>query len=164
MKFKNDVLPILRSFFKMLQTQFKAEIQTVRSDNGGEFVNFDLAEWFKDLGIVHQKTCAYTPQQNGVAERKHRHSLEVTRALRLQAHSPIRYCGHCLLAAAHIINRLPSSVLKFDTPYERLYGVKPSVSHVKTLGYLCFAKLLTEHDNLMARSRLTVPAKGIYTS
>ncbi|XP_069152849.1 uncharacterized protein [Solanum lycopersicum] len=143
---------------KHLTTQCTGQEKEVET----AFVAHDVKE--ADMVLWHKRLGHVSSTQNGVVERKHRHLLEDTRALRLQAHIPIRYWGHCLLAAAYIINRLPFSVLKFDTPYERLYGVKPSVSHVKTLGYLCFAKLLTEHDNLMARSRLTVPAKGIYTS
>ena len=153
---KSAVCSFIQTFLKFVQAQFGKRVKVLRTDNGTEFVNSGCHKLFAELGILHQRSCPYTSQQNGVAERKHRHSLEVTRALRLQAHSPIRYCGHCLLAAAHIINRLPSSVLKFDTPYERLYGSKPSVSHVKTLGCLCFAKLLTEHDKLMPRSRPAV--------
>ena len=63
----------------------------LRTDNGTEFVNSECHKLFTELGILHQRSCPYTPRQNGVAERKHRHLLEVTRALRLQAHIPIRY-------------------------------------------------------------------------
>nr|AAT40538.2 Integrase core domain containing protein [Solanum demissum] len=141
----------IRSFFKMLQTQFKAEIQTVRSDNGGDFVNSNLAKWCKDLGIVHQKTCAYTPQQNGVAERKHRHLLELARALKFQGHIPITFWGHCVLTSAYIINRLPSIVLQGKSPYEMLFNKKPRLDHLRTLGCLCYASVLPKVDKFASR-------------
>lgn len=65
-------------------------------------VNFLLPNvfLFSSLGIIHQSSCAHTPQQNGVAERKHHHLLEIARAHKFQSHVPIRFGGvwsHCLL-------------------------------------------------------------------
>lgn len=91
-----------------------------------------------------------------MAERKHKYLLEVTRSLRFQEKVPIRFWRHCALAATYIINRTPSSVLHFLTPYERLYGSKPLLSHFKIIGCLCFAKSLTEHDILIPRARSAV--------
>ena len=122
LKFKSDVLQTLRHFFKMVDTQFHTSIKGVRTDNGGEFINNALQDLFTELGIIHYKTCAHTPQQNGVAERKHRHLLEVARALRFQGHIPIQFWGHCILTAAYIINRLPSTNLDGNSPYELFFG------------------------------------------
>jgi len=153
---KSTVCVSLQTLLQFIQTQFEKKVKVMRTYNGTEFVNSGCQKLFTDMGILHQRSCPYTPQQNGVAERKHRHLLEITRAIRLQAHIPIRYWGHCVLAAAYLINRLPSRVLNFASPYERLYGSKPTLSHIKTLGCLCFAKVLTEHDKLLPRSRSAV--------
>ncbi|XP_055814406.1 uncharacterized protein LOC129884055 [Solanum dulcamara] len=138
------------------KNQFDKVVKVLRSDNGTEFVNSVCDNIFKTLGIIYQRSCPYTPQQNRVTERKHRHLLEVTRALKFQAKIPIRFWGHCVLAAAYLINRLPSSVLQFQSPYERLYGKKPGLSHLRTIGCLALAKNLTEHDKLMPRSKSAV--------
>ncbi|KAI5334393.1 hypothetical protein L3X38_024526 [Prunus dulcis] len=61
----------------MVETHFHTRIQVLRSDNGGEFLNHDLNQFLQDHGIIHQRSCLYTSQQNGVAERKNRHLLEV---------------------------------------------------------------------------------------
>jgi len=58
---------------------------TLRSNNGVEYVNHDLYNFLSQYGIVHHTTCAYTPQQNRVAERKNRHLLEVVRASLFEA-------------------------------------------------------------------------------
>ena len=64
-----------------MKTQFNQTIKILRSDNGVEYVNSKMQKFFTDKGLVHQTTCAYTPEQNEVAERKNRYLLEITRAL-----------------------------------------------------------------------------------
>lgn len=56
----------------------------MRSNNGTEFINNAFSEFLKNKGILHQTSCTYMPQQNGVAEQKNRHLLEVTRSLLFQ--------------------------------------------------------------------------------
>lgn len=69
----------------MVETQFNSKVKIVHSDNGPEF---KLENFYALKGIVHQSSCVNTPQQNGVAERKHRHLLNVARALLIQAGLP----------------------------------------------------------------------------
>ncbi|KAL0451458.1 UNVERIFIED_CONTAM: Retrovirus-related Pol polyprotein from transposon TNT 1-94 [Sesamum latifolium] len=100
----------------MITTQYQAHIQVLRTDNGGEFVNQDLQRYLNLHGIVHQMTCPYSPQQNGVVERKNRHLLEVVRASLFEANMPTSYWGEAVTVATYLINRMPSSSLQFRTP------------------------------------------------
>lgn len=81
LKSKSEVFEKFTHFYNLVQTQYKKSIQILRSDNGGEYVNSKMQNFFSKKGLVHQTTCPYTPEQNGVAERKNRILLEMTRAL-----------------------------------------------------------------------------------
>ncbi|XP_060170717.1 uncharacterized protein LOC132601659 [Lycium barbarum] len=82
-------------FLNYVRTQLDRNVKIIRSDNGTEFVNFVCGNLFKNLGIVHQISCAYTSQQNGVAERKHRHILDITRAIIFEGKIPVKFWGLC---------------------------------------------------------------------
>ena len=82
MKCKSDTKPLLQSFYFMIKTQFNKSIKVFRKDNGLEF---QMTDFFKSHGIIHQYSCVATPQQNSIVERKHQHILCVARALRIQS-------------------------------------------------------------------------------
>lgn len=90
-----------------------------------------MREFFKQQGTTYQHSCIYTPQQNGVVERKHRHILESAQALRFQVHLPLHFRAEYVSSAVHIINRLPTPILSQQSPFEKLYGKIPSYSHLK---------------------------------
>nr|GEU29493.1 ribonuclease H-like domain-containing protein [Tanacetum cinerariifolium] len=87
-KTKDDVFV---SYIKLIHNQFDIKIKTVRSDNESEFVNKKMHTMFCDLGIVNQTSCAHTPQQDEIAERKHRHLLNVARGLMFQEGIHLRF-------------------------------------------------------------------------
>ncbi|KAL0438883.1 UNVERIFIED_CONTAM: Retrovirus-related Pol polyprotein from transposon RE2 [Sesamum latifolium] len=94
-----------------------------------------------------KRSCPHTPQQNGVIERKHKHLLNVARSLLHQASLPKQFWGYCILAAAYLINRLPTPVLHWKSPYETLYHKPPSLDHLRTFGCLCYATNVTPHKD-----------------
>nr|XP_016470114.1 PREDICTED: uncharacterized protein LOC107792413 [Nicotiana tabacum] len=114
---------------KRLGTQFDKVVKIIRTDNGTEFVNSTCTELFQALGVMHQRTCAYTPQYNGVAESKYRHILEVARAM-----------------------RMPSTVMNGASPFEKMYNRKPLLDHLRVMGCLCYAKDVQVHDKFMPRA------------
>uniref|UniRef100_A0A2N9FTI1 CCHC-type domain-containing protein n=1 Tax=Fagus sylvatica TaxID=28930 RepID=A0A2N9FTI1_FAGSY len=107
---------------------------------------FPLSLWHLRLG---------TSQQNGRAERKHRHILDSVRAFLISASCPERFWGEAALTAVYTINRLPSSALQNVTPFECLYGTPASYSSLRVFGCACFVLLQPhEHSKLEPRSRL----------
>ncbi|CAN1129341.1 Retrovirus-related Pol polyprotein from transposon TNT 1-94, partial [Linum perenne] len=158
LKHKSEVSLVFQNFYHMISTQFQTQIAVLRTDNGTEFFNSDLNMFLTSKGIIHQSSCRDTPQQNGVAERKNRHLLEVTRALMFSSNIPKYLWGHALLTAAYLINRVPSKVLKFKTPlqvfqtsfpYSRITSDLP----LKIFGCTCFVLTPPQfHSKLDPRS------------
>ncbi|CAM8883274.1 unnamed protein product [Rhodiola kirilowii] len=136
---KSESTSLLIDFFAMVHTQFDKNVKVLRSDNGGEFFNNRLSTFLLSKGCIHQSTCPYTPQQNGVAERKHRHLLEMARALMFESGLPREFWGDSILTATHIINRLPSTVIQGKSPWEKLFNEKPYIDHLRVFGCSCFA-------------------------
>ncbi|KAM2954379.1 hypothetical protein FF1_032665 [Malus domestica] len=125
----------------------------LRSDNGTEFLSNNMLQYISSQGIIHQTSCVGTPQQNGVAERKNRDLLEKTRALMIHMHVPKKFWSFAILTATYLINRLPSRVLGFKSPYEVLKGRKIDLTHLKVFGCVCFVHIQTlNRDKLDARA------------
>ena len=120
LKHKDEVFGVFQAFHAMIQTQFSAKAQILRSDNGGEYINQEFQAYFQTNGLFHETSCTQTPQQNGVAERKNRHILETARALLIGANVPSRYWDDAVCTAVHLLNRMPSKVLDFRTPLQAL--------------------------------------------
>lgn len=140
----------------MVNTQFEATVKIVRSDNGTEFFNSQCNVLFASLGIIHQSGCPYTPQQNGVVERKHRHILEVARALKFQGSIHRRFWGDCVRTVVYLINKLPTSILQGNSPYELLFGKPAKIDHLRVFGCLCYASNLSKGDKFTARAKRAV--------
>ncbi|GJT30079.1 putative RNA-directed DNA polymerase [Tanacetum coccineum] len=156
LKTKDEVFDCIVNFIKLIHNQFNAKIKTFRSDNGTEFVNKKMFSLLADLGIIHHTSCPHTPQQNGIAERKHRHLLNVARSLMFQGGIPLNFWSDCILTAVYLINRLPSFVLSGRPSYELLHNKKPNLSHLKCFGCLCFSTILNNSDKLTSRSEKCV--------
>jgi transposase InsO family protein len=76
MKNKNEVFSHFQNFANLIEIQYNTKIKILRTDNEMEFINQSFSNFTKSKGIIHQISCVYTPQQNGVSERKIHHLLE----------------------------------------------------------------------------------------
>ena len=81
MKTRAELFSIFQKFHAKICTQFNTSIHILRSDNAKEYFSMPFSSFMSSHGILHQSSYAYTPQQNGVAERKNRHLVETTRTL-----------------------------------------------------------------------------------
>jgi streptogramin lyase len=106
----------------------------------GQYTNRIFGEYLLAQGIHHQTTCPYTPAQNGVAERKNNHLLEVARSMMISMNVPKQLWGQAILTAAQLINKMPSRVLEWKSPYEMLKGANGGILSLKVFGCVCFVK------------------------
>jgi len=134
---KKEASRALMNFIAIIERQYEKQVKMIRSDNGTEFTC--LRTKFLERGIMFQTSCTGTPQQNGRVERKHRHILNVARALRFQGNLPLSFWGECIMTAGYLINRTPTPLLNGKTPYEVLNGKPPSYDHLRVFGSLCYA-------------------------
>ncbi|CAH9112219.1 unnamed protein product [Cuscuta epithymum] len=151
MKNKSEVPQLLIHFCNMVNTQFEQKVKRIRADNGVEFQTNSLLDYYGHTGILLETSCTDTPQQNGVVERKHRHILEVARALRFQSGLPIDFWGECILTAVYIINRLPSPIIQNKSPFEMLFGKVPNYEHLRVFGCLVYAHINKRKDKFGER-------------
>ena len=121
MKNRSELFSIFQKFCAEIKTQFDVSVKVLRSDNGREYFSSPFCEFLAAQGILHQSSCPYTPQQNGVAERKNRHLVETARTLLVHHNVPLRFWADAILTACYLINRMPSSVLNNAIPMSCLY-------------------------------------------
>ena len=81
MQEKSEASQQVNFFCVMVKTQFGVNVKVIRSDNGSEFTLGPMKKFYGEHGITHQTSCVDTPKQTGQVERKHRHVLNVARAL-----------------------------------------------------------------------------------
>ena len=118
----------------------KQHINTLRSDNGGEYLSTDFETYLKKKGIQHELSVPYSPQQNGVAERMNRTLVETARSMLAHAGLPDTYWAEAVETAAYIRNRVPTSAISGNkTPLEVWSEKKPDVSHLKVFGCMAYA-------------------------
>lgn len=154
LKNKSDCGEVFKKFHKHVENVFQSRIHVLRSDNGGEYFANDLKAYLTEHGILHQSSCTKTPQQNGVAERKNRHLLEMSRAIMINCHVPHSFWGEAVLTAAYLINRLPSKVLDFSTPIQCLQKCFPKLRVLNSLSPRVFGCKAYVYNTSPSRGKL----------
>jgi hypothetical protein len=151
---KSDVFQVFVQFKSLAQNQFSSSIKQFQCDGGGEYMSNQFKNFLVTHGIIHRVSCPHTPQQNGVAECKHRHIMEMGLFLLAQSHLSSIFWVDAFVTSVCIINRLPSSVLGDVSPFFKLFNKGPDYSLFRSFGCSCFP-LLRHYSThkLMFRSK-----------
>jgi hypothetical protein len=130
-------------------------IKTLRTDCGGEYTNNKFRNFCSTSGIVHQFTCPHTSQQNGVAERKHRHIVDMALTLISQSSLPFQYWPYAFSTAIFLINRLPSLHRLSFSPWESFFSKQP----ISLISSLCYSFCTTFIEIFQAERKSIMKAK-----
>lgn len=133
-KKKSDVFSIFKEFKVLVELESGKRIKCLRTDNGGEYTDGEFLALCKREGIKRQFTVAYTPQQNGVAERMNRTLAERMRAMLRTASLPNSFWAEAAMTACYIINRSPSTAINLKTPMEMWTGKPADYSSLHSFG------------------------------
>jgi hypothetical protein len=135
---KTQTQETLKGFLKRAQNEFGLRIKKIRSDNGMEFKNSQIEGFLEEEGIKHEFSSPYTPQQNGVVERKNRTLLNMARTMLDEYKTPNQFWAEAINTACYSINRLYLYRILKKTSYELLTDKKPNVSYFRVFGSKCF--------------------------
>jgi hypothetical protein len=151
------------SYKALVEKQSGHQIQRLRTYNGGEYVNNNFTNYCNNnftnycttQGIQMQHTVPYTPQQNGVVERKNRTLKEMANCMIQSKGLSLKYWAEAINCANYIVNRTPTKALKNITLEEAWTKIKPDVSHFRVFGSIAWAHIPDEkrkHCSLKVRS------------
>ena len=153
MKTQVELFSIFKKFHVEICTQFNTSICILRSDNVKKYFSMSFSSFMSSHGILHQSSCDYTSQHNGVVERKNRHLVEIARILLLHQGSST-FLGGCYLTACYLITRMSSYVLHDQIPHSILLPNQPLFClSPRVFGCVCFVHILTPgQDKLLAKA------------
>ncbi|GKA90532.1 retrovirus-related pol polyprotein from transposon TNT 1-94 [Tanacetum coccineum] len=135
---KDEAPDFIIKFLKMIQVRLNATVRNIRTDNGTEFVNQTLRDYYEQVGISHETSVARTPQQNGVVERRNRTLVEAARTMLIYAKAPLFLWAEAVATACYTQNRSIIRRRHGKTPYELLHDRKPDLSYLHVFGALCY--------------------------
>ncbi|GKA20729.1 retrovirus-related pol polyprotein from transposon TNT 1-94 [Tanacetum coccineum] len=116
------------------------------TDNGTEFVNQTLREYYEKVGISHETFVARSPQQNGVIERRNRTLIEAARTMLIYPKAPLFLWAEAVTTTCYTQNRSTIRRRHGKTPYELLHDKLPDLSYIHVFGALCYP--MNDNENL----------------
>jgi hypothetical protein len=135
---KNEAKGVVKKFIRRVQNEFELKVKNIRSDNGSEFRNTQVEEFLDEEGIKYELSAPYTPQQNGIVERKNRTLIEATRIMLDEYKTPNSFWAEAINTACHAANRLYLHKYLNKTPYEIMTHKKPNVHYFRVFWCKCF--------------------------
>ncbi|KAI0515512.1 hypothetical protein KFK09_008177 [Dendrobium nobile] len=145
LKSKSEAHSVFSKFKIMVENESEMKIKALRTDRGGEFQSFEFKKLCKENGIKRFLTAPYTPQQNGVVERRNQTVMSMARCLLKSKSVPCIFWGEAKKTSVHILNRALTHNVQGMTPYEAWMKCKPNVQYFRTFGCIAYVKATVPH-------------------
>ncbi|GJT89234.1 zinc finger, CCHC-type containing protein [Tanacetum coccineum] len=142
---KDQAFSTFKEFRQQIEMEMRMKLRMLRTDRGGEFTSNEFTKYCKENGIARQLTAPYSPQQNGVVERRNRTVLSTTRSMMKAMKLPLTFWAEAVRHAIYILNRVSTRALEDKTPYEALYNRKPNLENLRIFGCTAYAKITIPH-------------------
>ena len=136
LKNKDETLLVFKKFKISVKVEKGKKIKSFRTDRGGEFVSTIFKDYCENEGIKRLLTAPFSPQQNGVVERRNRTVVEMARCMLKSKEMPAKFWGEAIKTAVYILNRSPTKGVANGTPYQAMFEKIPKVHHFKIFGCL----------------------------
>ena len=149
LKNKSEVLSKFQHFVHLMKTATGRTLQTLPTDNGGEYMSRDFSDFCLSQGITRELPPPYNPERNGIAERRNRSLLDITQCLLINRALPGHLWAEVVKAAGDLLNLQSTKHNPDKTPNELFYGKKPSINHLRVFGSSVFA-----HTPKVSRTKL----------
>jgi transposase InsO family protein len=140
MKKKSEAIDMFLHYQAWTEKKTGNKIKVLRSDGGGEYDSGRFNRVLQQQGIVRQVSAPYSQQQNGVSERWNRTVVESARTMLAHARLPIvDYWTDAVSTATHVRNRMPTSTLTDQTPFQAFHGSKPNIDYLRVFGCIAYS-------------------------
>jgi hypothetical protein len=138
LKSKDEALHYFKIYKAEVKNELERKIKHVRTDRGGEYFSNIFTLFYEEHGIIHERTPPYSPQLNGVVERKNCTLINLVNAMLNTSGLSKKWWGEAILTACHVLNRVPIKN-KEITPFEEWEKKRVNLSYLRTWG--CLAKI-----------------------
>jgi transposase InsO family protein len=135
---KADVCDVFKQFIIKAKNEFELNVKKMRSDNGSEFKNTRVEEFCDEKGIKHEFSAKYTPEQNGLVERKNHTLIDMARTMLSEYNVSDSFWAKAINTTCHASNRLYCHRILRKTPYELLVGRKPNILYFQVFCCKCY--------------------------
>jgi hypothetical protein len=150
--FKDEALSKFKQFKSLVENMWQFKIAGLQTDRGGEYLSKAYNQFCIDSGIKHDLTCANTPFQNGVSERKNCTVLEMTQSMLLGSKLPSPLWEEATRCSVYLLNWISHKSIQMTTPFQRLTGAIPNLSHIRVFGCKVSVLLTKKGDKLASKS------------
>jgi len=142
---KDQAFDTFKEYKETIEKELRTTLKMLRTDRGGEFTSNEFTQYCKENDIARQLTAPYSPQQNGVVERRNRTIMSTTRCMMKAINMPQNFWAEAIRHAIYILNSVSTRALEDITPYEAIKKRKPNLETLKVFGYIAYAKVPSQH-------------------